>query len=576
MHTAEIEIRFKKITGFYPNPMQIDMFQRLLKYDIGLLLKSPTGSGKTEAVIAPSIFKEYRLFMIYPATSLIDDQAKRLKNILQKLSERNKEYSLIVDTGAISERTVFRNGDALPTGKRHLYKADLILTTLDKFLYRFFGYGEPKKSYIFPFRIHNVLKKTLFCFDEAHSYDGVAFTNFAKLIRSLYEVDLNLVVMTATMPESYLKSLDFLEVVDYSTGNNYYELEVFYPKEFPDRTIQYIKLEASNDNENYEKALISQISTLIENEYSSSKKIIATLESVKNAANLYTSLESKFKNIFLYHGRLPNERRRFVYDEIKKREENKEGYLLITTSAIEVGCDLDSHILITELCNPEQLIQRAGRCNRKGIIPNARVIVVGNNIRDYIRTIPIEKEEEYKNWLLENTLFNSNELANFISKDPLFDYRIEIMFNMLYEYVYESVIENKPLHDKGLVITRSWEPSVTLTTNAKSPYNLENAVTVPITRFVEYNKDKDLDLECKILTINNGQITELNSGYYCAYFKDLFVEIPRERYDPKLGYVDIPKVFHRKGKYGYKKMVGTSETEGKLTLWYIEPEVEIL
>ena len=41
------------------------------------------------------------------------------------------------------------------------------------------------------------------------------------------------------------------------------------------------------------------------------------------------------------------------------------GYLLFTTSAIEVGCDLDAHLLITELCNPDSLIQRAGRCNRK-------------------------------------------------------------------------------------------------------------------------------------------------------------------------------------------------------------------
>ncbi|WP_396231971.1 hypothetical protein [Geminocystis sp. GBBB08] len=37
---------------------------------------------------------------------------------------------------------------------------------------------------------------------------------------------------------------------------------------------------------------------------------------------------------------------------------------------MEVGCDLNCKTLITQLCPPENLIQRAGRCNRKGNIVN--------------------------------------------------------------------------------------------------------------------------------------------------------------------------------------------------------------
>ena len=108
----------------------------------------------------------------------------------------------------------------LETGKRHLYDGDVILTTFDKFLYRFFGFGEPNKSYIFPFRIHHSKKQNLFCFDEVHAYDQVAFVNFERLIKALYKANLDMVVMTATMPDTYQKELYFLDSVDYTTGDN--------------------------------------------------------------------------------------------------------------------------------------------------------------------------------------------------------------------------------------------------------------------------------------------------------------------------------------------------------------------
>ncbi len=49
----------------------------------------------------------------------------------------------------------------------------MILTTIDKFLYRYFAFGDKQKSFIFPLRIHQ--EKSLICFDEAHSYDDLAF-----------------------------------------------------------------------------------------------------------------------------------------------------------------------------------------------------------------------------------------------------------------------------------------------------------------------------------------------------------------------------------------------------------------
>ena len=100
--------------------------------------------------------------------------------------------------------------------RRHLSQGDVMVTTLDKFLYRFFGYGEPMKAYTYPLRIHHGLRNALICFDEAHSYEAVAFTNFCRLVRTLYERGRDIVLMTATMPEAkQVKHLEFLDIIDF-------------------------------------------------------------------------------------------------------------------------------------------------------------------------------------------------------------------------------------------------------------------------------------------------------------------------------------------------------------------------
>ena len=147
---------YQQLAGekFTPNPMQEELFTCITAEgeNPALLLKAPTGSGKTEAVLIPSLNAERRLFLIFPSRSLVDDQIDRCEKYLQCASEKTgRSYALVIDTGAESVRTVFKDGEALEKGRRHLYDGDVILTTFDKFLYRFFGFGEPNKSYIFPF-----------------------------------------------------------------------------------------------------------------------------------------------------------------------------------------------------------------------------------------------------------------------------------------------------------------------------------------------------------------------------------------------------------------------------------------
>ena len=556
---------YQRFAGFSPNPMQAELFDCIApkEQNPALLLKAPTGSGKTEAVlIFPSLNTERRLFLIFPSRSLVDDQMDRCEKYLQCASEKTgRSYALVIDTGAEAVRTVFKDGEALEKGRRHLYDGDVILTTFDKFLYRFFGFGEPKKSYIFPFRIHHSQRRNLFCFDEAHAYDQVAFVNFERLVKALYKANLDMVVMTATMPNTYQKELNFLDTVDYITGENQLELERWQETEqnrqYPSKAIEHIAAKP--------KEVRNEICAYVSQQYESDKRTIVTIETIEDLIPVYQYMKerSRGENIFLYHGRLSNPQRKKIYRKLKERENKDEGYLLFTTSAIEVGCDLDAHLLITELCNPDSLIQRAGRCNRKGQTPNAKIVIVGNKIPAFLSILSVEKTEKYLEKLQQSgDNFNPGDILRLMEYAPHSDYRAEVLFDMLYEYVYEARLENKPLHDRGLVITRSFEPSLTLTTKVPQDPNShrpENTVSVSIRSCIAKAEDKesvnpDFKVYQRFYDEYNEEFkfVELTRGG-SIYFKELFVEVSESYFSEELGYVKPPKVFEDRGTRGYRR-----------------------
>ncbi len=558
---------FNDITGCEPYPMQQAMWERVTSDDCAVLLKSPTGSGKTEAVLAPSLWtvlheeeKKRRLFMVYPARSLVEDQIGRIEKTFKHLSQDGKRLSLVVDTGGQSARRLFEDGkevtDRQFNSRRHLYDGDVIVTTLDKFLYRFFGFGDERKGYIFPFRIFHGLRRNLFVFDEAHAYEDTAFTNFVRLIKTLYTANLDVVVMTATMPDDYAKELNFLQTVDFLSDNQPHPKILLYVP-LPDKT-----------------AIADAVAEQAQIRRANHKRLIVTVETVEDAVEVWEQLGKPL----LYHGRLDGWQRRKVYGDLKQREDSGEGYLLVTTSAIEVGCDLNADCLITEICNPASLIQRAGRCNRRGDRDGAEIVVVGNAIKSFLCDISEEQEAAFVQTLNEKNgqLFQPADFFCFMKRGVAFDYRAEILFDMLFEYVYEGRLENKPLHDKGLVVTRSWEPSVTLTTCKDT---MSHAVSVPISRCVA-RKEADWDKSCpvyvryfnrKFYAQNEYEIAVKPMEYGgWAYFRDIVIEVDKDQFDPKTGYVTIPKPFRRWRPEGYRETLAFQALDGKpRTLYYL-------
>lgn len=559
---------YQAVGGFSPYAMQAEMMNALSQEQNphpAILLKAQTGTGKTEAIVFPSLANDYRLILVLPTRSLLEDQRERIHGYLESFSSlehnRDREISLVVDTGAEMDRWLYINGEVKKPKvrpRRHLYKGNIILTTLDKFLYRYFSFGDRQKSFIFPHRINR--ENTLICFDEAHSYDDISFTNFQSLVRSLYEAGRSLVLMTATMPPQIEKEyFDYLQVIDHTNQ----------ALNQPKRSLSWlrnIKCYQEIDGEKNFVDFQNQVSQLILQEWQAKpdRRILAVVETVRDAAAIYQQLEKQLMSnkeepdrfLFLYHGRIADQLRPELYKAIKERDNDKNPYILVTTSAVEVGCDLNAEILISQLCPPENLIQRAGRCNRRGDVKDAKVIVVGDHIPEFANTLDETGWQNYQDTLRDLQVFDTKTIADCISHEPhVDDYRVVELFSMLHDYVYGADLTCKPTHERGLIPTRSWEPSAELRLMLSD--DQYHSISVPISRLAEKN-GKQYTYICAFERRYDKENTcwyETSIGWGSAYEKDITIRIdpdlgefifdslPSYPYNLDYGFVELPKIF---------------------------------
>jgi CRISPR-associated endonuclease/helicase Cas3 len=617
---------YRELANFQPNPMQEEVFQTMVETKHpAFILKAPTGVGKFEAIIIPFLARlstkedRHRLIIPLPARSLLEDQKERCEKYLKRFSllHKGREVSLVIDTGSEMNRYVYLDGKELKSSnnpRRHLYKGDIVLTTIDKFMYRYFGYGDKQKSFIFPYRIHH--GNTLICFDEAHTYDDISFTNFCRLVKALYEAGRSLVLMTATLPQNHLERFDYLadNVIDYiDVQDNLEKLNNFHKQILKQDYSNLKQFEWANDivydvkePTNFQQKLTSV--ALKEWNYNPNHRIIVSVETVKDAIAIYEkikqilNIKSSEQNefLFLYHGRLSDipktsrYSRTKLYQRLKERDEKDQAYILVTTSAIEVGCDLNSTRLVTQLCNPESLIQRAGRCNRKGDVEDAKIIVVGNNIPEFVNTLSETELEDYQTTLndLHAQNFDPKAILNCVStKQTIDDYRVVELFSMLQDYVYNTDLTCQSAHEKGLVITRSWTPSVTLVyDDGNQGDNLEEMIKkspqiqVPIDRLILKKNDEgnyinqyaNVDVYEWIYNKEETRYKLEPLKYWgCAYSKDMVIKVRAVQdgaisdsfesysYDHELGFKDLPGVFIKWRANGYEERLQYKPTKDR-------------
>ncbi|RMG30458.1 MAG: CRISPR-associated helicase Cas3' [Methanobacteriota archaeon] len=201
--------------------------------------------------------------------------------------------------------------------------------------------------------------KCLVVFDEIHSYDSNLTGLILNLAKTLTEqFDAKVLFMSATFPD-LLKNLiykHFGEHIPYISPDENDQAD----KEFLERIRHKIKI-----HEETVQNLIKKLSAEIER----AESTLIICNTVRDAQNAYRIVKELFpnKDALLLHSR-------FKYGDRQQKEkkiidEPSNGKVLVATQVVEVSLDIDYELGIIALAPLDALVQRLGRINRAGKRP---------------------------------------------------------------------------------------------------------------------------------------------------------------------------------------------------------------
>lgn len=127
------------------------------------------------------------------------------------------------------------------------------------------------------------------------------------------------------------------------------------------------------------------------------KKVLVICNTVLKAQQLYKML--KGENVWLLHSRYLRRDRALLEKNIMEFSESDKTGVWITTQIVEASLDIDFDILYTEMSTADSLLQRMGRCNRKG-----RYCPEEANIHVYASENGVGKNSVYEKDLYERAL----------------------------------------------------------------------------------------------------------------------------------------------------------------------------
>ena len=320
----------------------------------------PTGLGKTLVAAQWSLThrtlhkNKQKVILVLPFLSIIDQTAREYKALLEKIKTPN----LFLESHSIALRE-YKEKDETDRVNDHnnaidffaeTWQYDFIVTTFDQFLYALFSAG---KSHII--RSHN-LADALIIIDEIQALPPQLWAPLNLAVQTLTrEFNSKLLIMSATQP-GFIQGRELVPAPpSIFARQKRYQLLLNHKTpqsldEFIDACIQRTETENWHD----QRVLI------VLNTRKSARKVIDALE-----------LQVHCPSYFLSADVTPGER----LDAIAKIGKGKP-CLVVATQCIEAGVDIDMDMGIRDFAPLDAIVQFAGRCNRNGKKPQAKIKIV--------------------------------------------------------------------------------------------------------------------------------------------------------------------------------------------------------
>ncbi len=523
-----IEI-FRKLTKNRPYYYQKRAME-LMEKNISLIVRAPTGSGKTEIALIPFIcgINDYlppQLIYSLPTRTLVES-----------IGERAVKYASFKKL-----RVAIHHGKKATSS---LFEEDIIVTTIDQTAgaYLSVPLSMPKRwGNIFVGGVASALT----VFDEVHTlHPEKGLQTAIAIAMQSAKLGFPSLIMSATLPDVFIESMK--ERIE-KNGGRVEIIDVEDESEIKSRKNRKVELINRTNEELTADA--------IKKEAESKPKLAVVVNTVERAQKLYLELKEKVNcPVILLHSRFLEEDRSSkekAIEDVFGKNGGGEG-IVISTQVIEVGMDISSPVVLSEVAPIDALIQRAGRCARWGGKGEFHVFGLPKDVRNPYA--PYLKE------LVESTISEINRRDNFtldwqtevelVNKilSGYFEYFLDSSFfwtrlGELSKAVYEG---SKPIVEQN--VREVFSCDVTLHENPES-LNPEDVLTLPrirIDAWVLRGKFKKLmELDAKIYKLTENPILDdYESKYVLKPVEDSEDIIPFELYvlggvcySPELGLV---------------------------------------
>lgn len=386
---------FKRATGNEPYPFQTRF---ACEPTLPELVDVPTGMGKTAMAVLGWLWRRRfhphetvkkstprRLVYCLPMRVLVEQTYENAKKWLTKLDQLGEPGS-----GSVSVHPPLMGGEDEEDWDIYPEYDQIIVGTQDMLLSRVLNRGYAVTRSRWPMKFGLLNTDCLWVFDEIQLMGaGLATTSQLEAFRRLIpdknsdtatnDHGCRSVWMSATLQREWLKTVDFAPFLPGAQ-----QLTFDFEQEMSCSRQNQKARQALVDRWQAKKPLVKAKAVMgdkpglaqeIHKAHKLGTRTIVILNTVKRACALVGKLEQLNKdsdkgsvpNVVLLHSRFrPGDRKTQVDRALAEIKSDEPGTIVVSTQVIEAGVDVSATTLFTELAPWASLVQRFGRCNRRG------------------------------------------------------------------------------------------------------------------------------------------------------------------------------------------------------------------